>query len=79
MVILKLSILFLGKMPNYQEDQNEFEDSNEEHKSRSKGNDVMNSVSSDESDQDSELLPDSYTVNSINLKLVFDVEYKAPE
>ena len=35
--------------------------------------------SDDESDQNEEMPPESCTVNSANLKLVYDVEYQPPE
>ena len=33
----------------------------------------------DESDQNGKLAPESSTVSSANLKLVYDVEYRAPD
>ena len=47
--------------------------------SRSFGHEETDTASSEESDQDGELPLELNTVHTSELKLVFDVEYQAPE
>ena len=79
-LLIDHSFILSGKRPNYREDR-EFKESDEEEleasdeakgESEPSENDEMTSEKGDRE------LP-SDTVNGANLKLVFDVEYRAPD
>lgn len=62
-----------------QDEVEESDEADESSESRSFGHEAMDTASSEESDPDGELPLELNTVHTAKLKLMYDVEYQAPE